>query len=339
MPNYADTIAAIDRTAKAREDSLPLLNESCRSRFFFHPKPTPRVCLFFHGFTAGSYQFVPLGEVFHRAGYNVLIPRLPGHGQAGKWSGTCPPPLPTDPKVYQQFALEWLNIAQSLGEKVIVGGLSGGGTLTTWLALERPQVINRALLFAPYLSNSSKVVDLFVKASNSYFEWSVAAPSATVGGYSGFATPTLRVFLEMGRDVLNRARKQTMPPLFIISSEIDRAVGNHDHQALFDDVLPRQPITWYHRFDRTLKVPHTMMTKAEGNQWESVLNAMSKAFVESNLTWAEVEEIGYRMTAGKTFNSVVAELGWQAKVSPDMPAMMTMVDKRAIVEKRNPMRR
>lgn len=63
---------------------------------------------------------------------------------------------------------------------------------------------------------------------------------------------------------------------------------------------------------------------------------MAKAFVESNLTWAEVEEIGYRMGNGKTFDKVVAELGWQQKVSRDMPAMMTMVDKRAIAIARNP---
>ncbi|MGB6014789.1 MAG: hypothetical protein WBG32_08685 [Nodosilinea sp.] len=55
---------------------------------------------------------------------------------------------------------------------------------------------------------------------------------------------------------------------------------------------------------------------------------------ESDLTWAEVEEIAYRMTKNRTFNAVVAELGWQAKASKDMPAMITMVDKWAIVVKR-----
>jgi len=77
------------------------------------------------------------------------------------------------------------------------------------------------------------------------------------------------------------------------------------------------------------------MTEAEGNHWHNLLIVMTKAFVESNLTWSEVEEIAIRMTDGRTFNSVVAELNLQSKVSPDMPAMMTMVDKRAILEERN----
>ncbi|MGA7934647.1 MAG: alpha/beta hydrolase, partial [Kovacikia sp.] len=77
MVNYSEKTVAIAEQAKAREDKLPLLNQSCRSRFFFQPQPTKRVCLFFHGFTAGPYQFVPMGEAFFRAGYNVLVPLLP----------------------------------------------------------------------------------------------------------------------------------------------------------------------------------------------------------------------------------------------------------------------
>ena len=77
-----------------------------------------------------------------------------------------------------------------------------------------------------------------------------------------------------------------------------------------------------------------MMTELEGNRYQNLLNVMIQAFVESNLTWAEVEEIAYRMTKNRTFNAVVAELGWQAKCSKDMPAMITMVDKWSIAVKR-----
>ena len=337
MANYSDLTASIIQQAHERETAVPLLNEFCRSRFFFQPQPTNRVCLFFHGFTAAPYQFVPMAETFFKAGYNVLVPLLPGHGQAGQWSRTNPPPLPTDPKVYQRFALHWLETAQALGGQVIVGGLSGGGTLTAWLALERPQAIYRSLLFAAYLSSSSKLVDLFVKSSGSYFEWvtETATPLAATG-YSGFQFPALRTLLTIGQEILHRAKTQKTAPMLIVSSESDIAVGNFDHKALFEQALPRQSITWYNCFSRALAIPHTMMTRQEGNQWENLLNVMAKAFVESNLTWAEVEEIGYRMTEGKPFNQVVAELKLTDRASRDMPAMMTMVDKRAIAIARNP---
>ncbi len=336
MSNYSATVASLIQQNEAREKALPLKNPACQSRFFLQPQPTQRVCVFFHGFTSTPHQFVPIGEALFKAGYNVLVPLLPGHGQAGDWQSKSPPPLPEHPQIYQQFALKWLRQAQLLGSQVTVGGLSGGGTIAGWLALEQPQQVHRSLLFAPYLSSSSKVLDLFVRLMDGYCAWNLK-PGDEPLGYRGFAVAALRVFLSLGKDILDRtAAGAATAPLFVISSESDRAVGNEDHAALFKSAVAKQPRCWYNRFSRVLDIPHTMMTQAEGNQYASLLITMTKAFVESNLTWAEVEEIGYRMTQGKTFSQVVDGLNLKSRVSPDMPAMMTLVDKRAIVLSRNP---
>jgi carboxylesterase len=338
MNSYPERIASIAQTTAAIEDQLPVLNQNCRSRFLLHPEASDRVCLFLHGFTAGPYQFIPLGETFFAAGYNVLIPRLPGHGQAGSWGKGTPPPLPTDAEVYLEFALHWFEQAQQLGQEVIVGGLSAGGTLAAWLGLEKSKAIYRSLLFAPYLSSRNRLVDLMVKNSGTYFAWdspTATDAKATKGGYHGFALPALRVFLELGSNLLHRAKSQPAAPMFILPSESDIAVSVDDHCALFQSVLAHQPIAWHHCFDRSLGIPHTMMTDDEGNRWHNLLMVMAKAFVESCLTWSEVEEIATRMTDGRTFDHVVAELNLQSKASPDMPAMMTMIDKRAILEQRD----
>jgi esterase/lipase len=333
---YSIASSSLPRRTKFEEDRLPVRNEGCRSQFLLHPAPTTKVCLFFQGFTAAPYQFLPMARTFYQAGYNVLIPRLPGHGQAGDWNRETPPPLPADADVYKKFALSWLRQAQALGDKVIVGGLSGGATVAAWLALERPQEVDRALLFASYLSSSNRVVDLFVRNFNTYFEWVTSESADKMIGYKGFKFEDLRVFLKLGDDILKRSRTAVAPPMFVVSTEADQAVSNADHQTLFANLLPRQPKCWYYRFDRTLNIPHTMMTKAEGNNWENLLNVMAKAFVQSDLTWAEIEEIAYQMTEGKTCDQAVAALGLKGKASPDLPAMMTMIDKREIVIKRNP---
>lgn len=333
--DYAYFKASVMPSIKAQEHNLPLRHQACCSQFLLHPAATSKVCLFFHGFTAAPYQFLPMGRAFHQAGYNVVIPLMPGHGRAGKWNQNTPPPLPQDDKSYKEFASYWLEQVQALGDQVIVAGLSGGGTLAAWLAQTYPKTVDCALLFAPYLSSSNKVIDLFVKSFNSYFEWQTDAPPEQVIGYSGFQLPALRVFLKMGREILQASGDRSSAPLFIVSTESDQGVSNTDHRVLFENVLKRQPKTWYHCFDRYLNIPHTMMTVAEGNRWENLLNVMAKAYVQSKLTWAEVKEIGYRMSQGKTFNQVVAELGLTNKVSPDMPAMMTMIDKRAIALERN----
>jgi esterase/lipase len=341
MPNlftqisYAATTTLLTQSTKVKENRLPLRNEGCRSQLFIQPQRATKVLLFFHGFTAAPYQFMAMGSMFRKAGYTVLVPLLPGHGQAGDWNATTPPPLPNEPDAYKQFALYWLQQARAMGDQVVVGGLSGGGTLAAWLAQERRQEIDRALIFAPYLSSSSKMLDLFINMTSSYVKWPIP-PGAQVVGYDGFLVTALRNLLRLGAEVLDRSAKQNSAPMFIVSTEADQAVSNTDHRTLFENTLKRQPKTWYHIFDRVLNIPHTMMTKFEGNNWENLLNVMAKAYVQSDLTWAEVEEIAYRMTAGKTFPQVVAELNLQAKASPDMPAMITMVDKREIVLKRNP---
>jgi carboxylesterase len=330
--SYRQAIGSLTQQVQTLEAKLPLKHPDCRSRFWLHDRPVDRVCLLFHGFTAAPYQFVPIGEALYRAGYNVVAPLLPGHGRAGKWSNTNPPPLPTDPKVYQQFGLEWLARARTLGQQVSIGGLSGGGTLAAWLAQERPQDIYRSILYAPYLSSSSKVLDLFVSKMQGYFAWGKGAEVAAFDrpGYGGFAVPALATMLTMGQQVLDRAERQPSAPSFIISSQSDQAVGNWDHRALWEKTRKHQPITWHLTFNRVLDVPHTMMTQAEGNRYAPLLISLTQAFIESSLTWSDIEAIARRMMNGETYLDAVAKLklGDRAK-SPAMPAAMTLFDKRA----------
>ena len=178
---FAQQRDRILKTAKTTEDQLPVRNEDCRSRFWFQEGPTEYVYLFFHGFTAAPYQSEVMGPELAKAGYTVLSPLMPGHGMAGEWSLETWPPLPQDPEVYQSFALQWLEEAKKLGKKVIVGGLSGGGTLSAWLALNRSQDIYRVLLYAAYLSSSNRVIDLFIKKSKGGFSWDQRVKKASTG--------------------------------------------------------------------------------------------------------------------------------------------------------------
>ncbi|NEQ50299.1 MAG: alpha/beta fold hydrolase [Leptolyngbya sp. SIO3F4] len=330
MVDYLSLKKVVESKISARESELSLIDNLCRSYFLFHTQPADKVCLFFHGFTAGPYQFIPMAQTLHKAGCNVLVPLMPGHGLAGQWGPGNPPPLTDDPRLYLKFGLQWLKIAKQMGSKVIIGGLSGGGTLATWLAMEKADDIYRTILFAPYFSASSKVIDLFVNHIDTYFEWDkLLGPS-----YPGFEVSALRAVLRIAKYNFKRVKKSPIAPIFLISSESDRAVNNYDHQRFFEAALEHQPYCWYNSFDKVLDIPHTMMTEQEGNRFTNLLNVITKAYIESNLTWHEVEEIAYRMTKRRTFRSVVTDLGWQDKVSRDMPAMMTLVDKWEIAVKR-----
>jgi carboxylesterase len=312
---------SFDVPTSPSQDTRYLANRE--GSFLLHPGPCANICLFFHGFTAAPRQFLPFGKALHDAGYNILIPTLPGHGVAGHWDRHNPPPLPEDPQIYKAFGLHWLKQAQQFGDRIIIGGLSGGSTLAAWLALECPDQIDRALLFAPYLSNTNKLIDLAVQMLNIYFEWQTKPDSAHFG-YEGFQMPSLRAFLELGQEVLKRAETDPAAPMLIVSSESDTAVNYHDHQALFESALQYQPKAWYHCFDTKFDIQHNMMTRAEGNQCVDLLFSIAKAYLESDLTWPEVTMIRDRIRQGDSFQQAIDQLHLKHRVSPDLVTLVTL---------------
>ncbi len=325
MFEYSSTVTAIIEEAKSRENSLPLRNEQCRSKFLFHAKPTKKVYLFFHGFTAGSYQFEPLAEALYKIGYNVLIPLIPGHGIAGDWNSNNPPPLPKTAETYQKFALEWLQKAQLLGENLIIGGYSSGGTLAAWLAQEYPQEITKTLVFAPYLSGNNKLVDWLVETLPIYYEW-LNKDNPGNFGYDGFSMPALRVFLDLGQQVLEKAKTTITTPMLIVSSESDQATNYHEHQELFEAVVNHHPQSWYYCFDKSLKIPHTMMTKAEGNNYLPLLISLTVAYIENEITWGEIEKISLKIKQGITLDAALYELNINKQLSSVLSLIVSYIN-------------
>ena len=90
--------------------------------------------LVLHGFTGSPQSMRPLAEAMAKAGFTVELPLLPGHGTSlddmvptrwADWSGAAE-------AAYQALAARC--------DKVVVAGLSMGGTLTCWLAEAHPEI-------------------------------------------------------------------------------------------------------------------------------------------------------------------------------------------------------
>ncbi|MBD2337631.1 alpha/beta fold hydrolase [Calothrix sp. FACHB-156] len=319
--NIQETAKILEKVQQS-ESSMGLKNEACRSKFFVHPHSTEKVCLFLHGFTAGPYQFEPIGKAFFHQGYNVLVPLQPGHGLSGEWNRQNPPPLSTDIQTYQQFVLKWLEIAKTLGHQVVVGGLSTGGTLAAWLALEYPQLIDRALLFTPYLGSHQLIFDWLIKILPIYFEWFNKDASGNFG-YKGFRIPALRIFLELGEKLLKQGPSSVAAPILMVCSEGDRAVSRSKQQDFFTTVLKQQPKSWYYCFDDSLHIEHRMMTKLEDNDYEELVITLAKAFVESDLTWTQFQQMANRIVQGESYEQIKRELNIDGLASQQLSAMMT----------------
>jgi esterase/lipase len=304
------------------ESTLGLKNEACGSKFLIHPDLRAKVFLFLHGFTAGPYQFEPLGKALFNKGYNVLIPLQPGHGRSGNWNRQNPPPLPTDIQIYQQFLLKWLQIAKTLGQQVVIGGLSTGGTLAAWLALEHPQEIDRALLFTPYLASRYLLLDQLIKILPIYFEWFNKDASGNFG-YKGFCFKALRIFLQLAEEVLEKAHSCISAPILMVCSEGDHAVNRFKQQDFFRMVVKQQLKSWYYCFDDSLHIEHRMMTKLEDNDYEELVITLAKAFVESDLTWVEFEQMANLIAQGQAYDQIMLKFNLDGQVSQQLFAMMT----------------
>jgi carboxylesterase len=96
--------------------------------------------LVLHGFTGNPQSMRPLAEALASAGFTVELPLLPGHGTSvedmvptrwADWSGAAE-------EAYLALAARC--------DRVVVSGLSMGGSLTCWLATRHPEIAGLALI-------------------------------------------------------------------------------------------------------------------------------------------------------------------------------------------------
>ena len=158
-PLGADTLVAQPDPAASRADALErwaavearddeTIDERCRSQALLHDEPAETTVVLLHGYTNCPYMFGRLGADLHALGWNVLMPRFPYHGYVDK--------LSTDQGLLTaedlaRTADEAIDIAEGLGEQVVVGGLSAGGVTAAWAAQNRPEV-DRVVGLAPMVN-------------------------------------------------------------------------------------------------------------------------------------------------------------------------------------------
>jgi pimeloyl-ACP methyl ester carboxylesterase len=115
-----------------------------------------------HGYSAGPWQYEEMSDFLHDKGYNVYVPRLPGHGlvtSEGIPTG-CAIPESNEDDQWDSFVDSVYQQAAALGEAVQVIGLSGGATLGLRIAERHPEVAGVAA-FAPFLGGNLPLGLLF----------------------------------------------------------------------------------------------------------------------------------------------------------------------------------
>ncbi|CAN5203654.1 alpha/beta hydrolase [soil metagenome] len=110
----------------------------------FAPK-TGLVFLYIHGFTAsraeGEYVMDSIANLYQA---NTYYMRLPGHG-TNKYDHAA-----ASFRDYLNAGMDALQMVQTLGDTVVVVGVSMGGLVATYLTSQRPDLVDALVLSSPF---------------------------------------------------------------------------------------------------------------------------------------------------------------------------------------------
>jgi len=246
------------------------LQEVCRTKVFSYGRQTEQVILFFHGYTTCPQQFAELGQMFFEKGYNVLIPCMPHHG----WEDRLTDELKTlTAEELAEYGNRSMDIARGLGKRVIVFGISGGGTVVSWLAQNRSD-LDVAVPLAAFLRMyvlpaflTIPFINLFSLLPNFFVWWDPRTkeknPFSIYYAYPRYSFRTLAEIMRLGLAVKRQARmgEPAARKILVMENDFDMGVSNTEIETLTKLWIIHKPekVSSYH-FERDMKMLHDIIT-------------------------------------------------------------------------------
>jgi len=272
-PNPAESYQeAVARVAdiQAAEAELPDLSPECSTILMTHEEKMENVIVLLHGFTSCPDQFAALGEQYFDQGYNVLIPRQPRHGLQ-EFEGD--PLKGLTAEELAGFGTQIADIAQGLGDRVVVVGLSGGGSVATWLAQERADV-DLVVPISPFLGigfiprQLTRPLTNLILLIPDFHQWwdpvhKMSNPLSAPYSYRGYYMHSLFENLRLGFTA-EEAAKQIKPAaggILVVTNANDESVNN-GIIAEFEDLWREhgEQFLKTFQFEKELGIPHDMIT-------------------------------------------------------------------------------
>ena len=270
VQNYAE---AMQRIEHFRAQEPPDMNPVCQLQLMTHDKKVDRAIVLVHGYTNCPQQFHELGQRFYDLNYNVLIAPLPYHGLSDRMTEAH---AQLNAEELAAYADEMVDIAQGLGDRVIVMGISAGGVTTAWAAQNRSDV-DLAVVISPAFGYKQVPTPLTAAAMNIYtffpnsFAWwnpVLQAEAPPPYAYPRYSTHALVQPLRLGFAIQADARRvqPAAKKMMIVFNANDNSVNN----ALTSHVVNvwkahGANLTTY-EFEIGLKLPHDLIDPTQPDQ-------------------------------------------------------------------------
>lgn len=188
--------------------------------------------LVIHGFTGNPGSMRGLADACVAAGYHVEMPRLAGHGTVidemipTRWADWC-----------ADVEEAWARLS-SRASKIVVMGLSMGGSLTLWTGTRHPEAkglvcVNPAT--QPQTDDVLSMLKGMVEAGTETMDGigsDIADPDTHETAYPGTPLAALLSFQADGLAPLSKAYGSLEMPLLLFTSTQDHVVSPSDSDAL-----------------------------------------------------------------------------------------------------------
>ena len=288
------------------EKQLPLLMQGAQTRAYIQSGPARGTIVMYHGFSAGTWQFEILARRAHAEGFNVYVPRLPGHGLRDANGGEDVSGLPKGRswRDYETFADSTCQDVSGLAAPISVIGLSVGGAIALSAAEQHPEV-TRVVAYAPFLQaagaakipiNAEGVADwmTFGVAGNVLgllpVHWSrdqqLESASGERPGFTRFTMNNLYGVTLFGREIVANAASQLKAPVQFFTTAIDQAADEPTIRKVYNLAGGAPRNSWY-QYPASEKVPHAMIHPFEdqGAGQTPELYDLTMKFLETGQTF------------------------------------------------------
>ncbi len=272
VDNYDE---AVERIKMIRNEEKSIVREENRTVLLTHDKKTKFSVILIHGYTNCPQQFGELGALFFEKGCNVIIPRMPRHGLPNPYTKS-------HAKLTASSITAWVDsvvdIAKGFGDKVVIIGISAGGTIAGWVALSRKDV-HHCVLISPVFGYHGfpqffmrPLMHMLLTLPNFFKWWDTKKKGDTwklKHGYPRYASRTLGELLRLGFEVRRLLNKKTISrsPVTLITNENDDKISN---EAIYQiRCLWRQKNPGYvfsYEFSQSLGFDHDIIDPEHENQ-------------------------------------------------------------------------
>jgi len=238
------------------------------------------VAVMLHGLSDSPYSMLPMAQSAVGAGYNVIVPRMPGHGFAvggmlqARWE---------DWTATTRIAIRRAMEVRQPGQPLLIVGYSNGGLLAIDYALrcrddDELPCPDRIILLSPAISVSPAAIVTNLHSAISWipyfekFKWLSVLPEIDPFKFTSFpkrAAWEIYEFAKQTETLLNDpARTSLLPPILTFQSLIDNTVSSEAVvRRLYNRLSPGDSELVVYDVNRNSTIVH-LMRKMPGDPIE-----------------------------------------------------------------------